>query len=254
MQREIQNLTRLDNAQCLRDYGQAKFLTKWRNLLLVTDAQLSDGATIVNVYSGDWTTLKSSPDWPCSGINGTLDAIGPEGGLLALYDLLDLTSRSVFNQTWSSARNDTLPCNVQSLISGATSWTLTLSDHNKDDATSRMANVRYCLAQSNHMCSILVNTTLLWIVVACNAIKIICLCSTLCTRGFRPLVTIGDAVESFLVQPEAETEKLGPISVTDIRQNRAASLKHIEQRRAVRVGRSRANVASRARWTVCMLM
>ncbi|PPJ52789.1 hypothetical protein CBER1_11444 [Cercospora berteroae] len=186
LQRNFSSLTRMGNAECLRNYTQPQFLTNWHNLLIVTNARLPTGETIANAYSGNWTTTRGSAEWPCTGSAATLNAI----------------------------HTDT----------------------------------------AKESCSILINTTLVWIVIICNAIKILCLGVTTCIRNFTPLVNIGDAIESFLTNPEQDTARLGPVSASDVRKGRLASRKHVEYTRTVRVGRSRANVASRTRWTFCVIV
>ncbi|CAK1366679.1 unnamed protein product [Cercospora beticola] len=256
LQRNFSGLVRMSNAECLRSYTQSQFLTDWHNLLIITNAKLPSGNAIANTYSGNWTTTSGAPDWPCAGFKTTIDAFRFEPEQHFLADSFGVSSMfGLVNKTLDSARTELTACDVSNLINNGPSWTLALASHYNVTGRLKAAEVQYCLAEAaDRSCSILINTTLVWVVILCNAIKILCMVTTTCIRDFVPLVNIGDAIESFLTQPEQDTARLGPISASDAWKGRPAHRKHVEITRTVRVGRSRANVASRARWTVCIII
>ena len=79
--------------------------------------------------------------------------------------------------------------------------------------------VDYCLAeQTTARCSIRVYQPLIIVVIAFNAVKVAALIATMVmSRTFSPLVTVGDAVSSFLGRSDPITAELGPISFDEIR-------------------------------------
>jgi hypothetical protein len=70
------------------------------------------------------------------------------------------------------------------------------------------------------------STEIMYIVIAANAIKILCFSLALRTTSFRPLVTLGDALASFMTRPDPHTKDIGPLSAAQIRKaTRRASLR-----------------------------
>lgn len=71
-----------------------------------------------------------------------------------------------------------------------------------------LARVSYCLAEETEaQCTVVVATTLLAVVILCNSVKTICLSCIILRgrRGFAPLITVGDAVASFLAIEDVTT-------------------------------------------------
>ena len=82
-------------------------------------------------------------------------------------------------------------------------------------SSTAMAAVEYCLVQSlSQDCTVEIFTGLLWTVIICNLVKVVCFIALLYTR-FTPLITTGDAVASFLADPDSTTELLGPYAAHD---------------------------------------
>ncbi|KAL6714604.1 hypothetical protein ACLMJK_008029 [Lecanora helva] len=70
--------------------------------------------------------------------------------------------------------------------------------------------VEYCLAESiEPHCIVTFNVFLLLIAVICNAVKAAALLTLLFLPGFKPLITVGDAIASFLTYPDQITAKDG---------------------------------------------
>lgn len=98
--------------------------------------------------------------------------------------------------------------------------------------------VDYCLAESYHgKCAAKISTPLLALVVGCNIVKVLVFCGTAWVnmKSFKPLVTVGDAVKSFLKEPESGARGQGPLSVMDVvagaeERNAAAEKREREQR------------------------
>ena len=90
-------------------------------------------------------------------------------------------------------------------------------DGSNDCEKSYSAPVQYCLAEPfADRCTVNVSIKLLLTVIVCNALKIVCMLATLCTRGFKPLVNIGDAITSFWERPDPETTKKGALEVSAV--------------------------------------
>ncbi|WJG35878.1 uncharacterized protein FOBCDRAFT_204566 [Fusarium oxysporum Fo47] len=77
--------------------------------------------------------------------------------------------------------------------------------------------IDYCLAQhTQETCQIFVATPLLVVVIACNFVKLACFVVTLFGLQFSPLITIGDAVESFLDEKDTRTVGFGVLTAATI--------------------------------------
>ena len=83
--------------------------------------------------------------------------------------------------------------------------------------------VQSCLAQPASAlqaeCTISISISLLLAVIICNAIKFLCLLAVLLTPRFYPLVTVGDAVCSFMERHDPTTAGYGPLSMFDTKEH-----------------------------------
>jgi hypothetical protein len=86
-------------------------------------------------------------------------------------------------------------------------------------------NVKYCLAEETDRpcrpCRPAISPPILLTVLVCNAVKVICFILTLSTCGsMHPLVTNGDAVESFLLNPDARLKDRRLVSKADVKKHK----------------------------------
>ncbi|KAF8542363.1 hypothetical protein BDD12DRAFT_876690 [Trichophaea hybrida] len=66
--------------------------------------------------------------------------------------------------------------------------------------------VKECWAEKRGAdCRLQFSTTLLWIVIVCNFIKALCMILSLLMHDFIPLATLGDAIQSFMREPDPTT-------------------------------------------------
>ncbi|KAE9575181.1 hypothetical protein CGMCC3_g8517 [Colletotrichum fructicola] len=73
----------------------------------------------------------------------------------------------------------------------------------------------YCVSRSlEEQCNLVVDTRFLAIVVGCNLLKLLGLAATWLCLKKRPLLTIGDAMESFLTQPDITTRGCGMMCIS----------------------------------------
>lgn len=184
------DLVRLDPVECINAYNHNP-LTDYANVLVVTDVPSSGNTSILNL----WTT--------------------------ELWEL--------YPETWMcSTVEDHVPtlCDASSLVATAAGgkWSLfgMLVDNRSEPGIDRWAdceenrksyNVQYCLAQPTRpeACYIGIVTDTLAAVIASNAVKVICLIWICFWLRRRPLLTIGDAVASFLERPDPWTNNMGTL-------------------------------------------
>lgn len=218
LQNEVSGLTRLENADCIRAFGTTTIVTKWRNVLLVSDFEQPD-QSLIQFYSHVIQEGYDDLDWVC---NGT--AV------------------------------DRVKCDTASLILDASTWTLNGSQHcvenyteiydygtynhtysslrTCEDPLPFTANVKYCLAQTAEPeCTVAISTPLLSVVIVCNVLKIVCMLLTLVHTHFSPLATVGDAIASFMRYPDKTTELRGPLSALDVRRGLWEETEKMSQKR-----------------------
>ena len=77
-------------------------------------------------------------------------------------------------------------------------------------------DIDYCLAEkAESHCKLYFNTLLLLLVLLCNIGKLLCLFSTLMLARYDPLITVGDAIASFISFPEESTMNRGALTYDD---------------------------------------
>ncbi|KAE9582748.1 hypothetical protein CGMCC3_g1083 [Colletotrichum fructicola] len=224
------SLTRLDNSQCIQAYQSSLYESSWKNLLLVTS--LSNNDSIIQVWTHQAEAIETSENWLCHG------DVGPNG-------------------------NAATTCNFNDLVSHASSWKIAgvCRDNTYSSACVSPfdAPILYCLAEPfPGNCKIQVSTTLLTIVILFNAVKVACLLTTAFSRKFEPLGTVGDAISSFLEQPDDRTANLGPVCKSLV-QKHSWKKAYISGSQNMsfpfkRKPRRWARAVSGSRWFICMAL
>lgn len=204
LQNNTEDLARLENADCIRQYGLNRLQPSWKNVLVVSESNVS--GPLVSTYYHHAEYLQNDLDWICG---------KHESG---------------------SSR---LQCDTQNMLANSTNWTIkdveriwdphsyTDPDDNRSyDGHSRYssfeANVKYCLAErTEQRCTVQISTPLLGIVIICNLVKLLCLAGTLLARNFHPLATVGDLINSCLDNPDSYSRGRGPISAEDVLRSEA---------------------------------
>ena len=83
----------------------------------------------------------------------------------------------------------------------------------------RSLPIQYCLAESlEEHCTVNISVPMLAIVIVCNALKIACFLTTAFVLKFRPLATIGDAISSFLENPDVFASELGTVNASKVQE------------------------------------
>lgn len=211
LQSNVDHLTRLENEDCIRAYGTNFLQSKWKNVLVVSDANVT-GPLIIGYYH-QAELLTNDLGWICG------------------------------KQTQGAKAR----CDTKTMLSHPTNWTIAGLEVNQDEALVRRfmsysrwdgydpqgpyfeASVKYCLAETaKQHCTIEISIPLLGVVLLCNLIKVICLSSALLIRSFHPMATIGDLISSCLSEPDPSTRGIGPITAKGVRRSKAMRLVHRE--------------------------
>lgn len=177
LQKNKSGLTKLENEECIRTYGH-EFVTRFLNVLLVTN----DSQTALDPVLGgyEYHPAPSSDD-----------------------------DSQVLNLGWLC--NEQYGCNIRNRTRHASTWDYELSNN-------RSARVSYCLAQPvNPRCKVEILPEVLAVVIACNVMKVICFASLLMKRNFKPLMILGDAIASFMADPDPTALSSGPLSAESVR-------------------------------------
>ena len=100
--------------------------------------------------------------------------------------------------SWICQRS--VPCEADYMLKHASNWTLSYR------ANHTTFPVQYCLSQPvEEHCQVQFSILIIGIVMACNVVKALCMLLALRQQKSRPLVTLGDAIEDFLVKPDRST-------------------------------------------------
>ncbi|THX04654.1 hypothetical protein D6D18_03211 [Aureobasidium pullulans] len=225
----VDNLTRLENEDCIRQYGLNSLQSSWKNVLLVSIANVT--GPLIRPYFHHAEEKWDDLGWICG------------------------------NQSTGVGYQDNgHNCNTAALLSHSTDWVIKdyLIEQQKitfkDGSVGYMgsdaggppyeASIKYCLAEPTEQhCTVQISTPLLGIVLLCNLVKVLCLAGILFVRGFYPLATVGDLISSCLSDPDSHTHGKGPLAAKDIPRHDSASYgkwlpKLVEGYRQIHVERS----------------
>ena len=87
---------------------------------------------------------------------------------------------------------------------------------NSDFGSIQPVVAQYCLAESiKPHCKVTFNVFMLLIAVVCNAVKAAAFLVLLLLPDFKPLITVGDAVASFLTVPDNATARIGAPTIAE---------------------------------------
>ena len=168
-------LQRLDRKACIAAYGR-DFVSDRRDVVLVlTDAGQLDNVLTAVSYS---QPNQSSYAWLCS--------------------------RQLIWATLTTALFPSMPtettCNITELIQNADKWRFE-ADFLKVNST-----IEYCLSQNtSEHCQLQFSIEILIIVVIVNLVKLVCMLHTVSSNDTNTIVTLGDAIASFLQDPDSST-------------------------------------------------
>ena len=129
--------------------------------------------------------------------------------LLARQDT-DFSTSEIATQDWMCSAFPYISCDVNQLRAQASSWTLNDTVYlSSDDLYSQQYQVDYCLSQPvGEQCKVQLSLVIIALVIVCNAIKLCCMLVILWKKQSTPLVTIGDAIESFMLEKDPTTRDM----------------------------------------------
>lgn len=170
----------LTNEACIKIYMQS-YVTDNTNVLAVTSS-LNDSSLVLNstypayVYSQDGYNSLGDP-WICGD---------------------------------SMHYNETTTCDTSAILTEAANWTMKMEIYaGVPGLEYRAVPIQYCLSQRvEERCTTQFSLLIIIIVIICNITKLACMIMLLLRQQAKPLVTLGDAVESFLETPDPTTENM----------------------------------------------
>ena len=184
-------LNSLNVTECIKAYGN-RFVSNYGNLLLVYDMDYQYNSLLLQGQNGG--TGKQDPGY--------------------------LISSDLNFGNWM-CRGDGDQCDFNDLIrNNVTYWNPWADyDFGMGMQTNRTeyvldGTIKYCLVEEvDRSCRLSVSLTIMKTILICNVIKIICFVITLLVGGsMYPLITNGDAVQSFLLRPDTNLQ--GPCLVS----------------------------------------
>ena len=121
--------------------------------------------------------------------NSTNSLLGIEGG--HTYSFKD----NIYPNTWIAEGFTDYTGNIDA--ADAKTWTY---------GTSRQYPILYCLSTKfEDRCELQVSVIIMAIIITCNFVKLVCMTTMAWRRNDQPLVTLGDAIESFLNETDPTT-------------------------------------------------
>ena len=189
-------LKRLENGDCIDNY-RSNLQSKYSNVIVVTSLN-ETSLPNPSAWSFSPTPQKGSSaekdttaSWLCGGFNiGKSCIVTPDNA-----------------SDWKFAY---CPPSSSQILPGIGFCT--------GSAQVNVTKAEYCLAEpTDAPCSVGLSMPLLITVIIMNAAKVCALIYLTFRRTFRPLVTLGDALASFLSYKDLTTENLGPVSAHEIR-------------------------------------
>ncbi len=166
---------KLENKACIDTY-EASVLSKYADVLLITSYANSTDSLIEgnsrmlpNILSS--SAFQSQTDWIC--------------GMPYNMGECDKTQIRKHSQDWSIIANSYL----------------------EENPAAPVMPIQYCLSQRvEEHCQLQFSLAIMVIVILCNLLKTVCMGIIAWKRDWQPLVTLGDAIASFLDRPDLTTE------------------------------------------------
>lgn len=218
----------LDTATCLKLYSN-DFLTGRRNLLLVTNSttatwtngSLFEAGSIFGVMDSSLWTSRVDNDsswrpegWWCQSYgdsDGIVEPYLPPIGVGVSYSINLAPSWKSLVQD-GLLRTNEIHCSLRIAMMEADSLAFEAKEiWNGNPSTPADTaipwKIEYCLSQRvPESCQLGFSPYIMLIVVVCNIIKVACMVASLRALNDAPLVLIGDAIASFLEDPEKLTQ------------------------------------------------
>lgn len=186
LQHDNHSWDRLENADCIATFG-ASYVTEYLNVVLVSSSTFNNNS-ILNGWSilatpenSDNRNFRSDLGWICG--------------------------------------NQNAPCDIGLAAKKSANWMLPWWNNiNRPPPHYEMVQVEYCLAQSfKSQCTVVLSIPMLATVIFSNGIQFLFVLWAILMQDFDPVITTGDAIASFMADPDPCTVKQGTLSVFDVR-------------------------------------
>ncbi|KAI9738738.1 MAG: hypothetical protein M1834_008243 [Cirrosporium novae-zelandiae] len=182
--------TNLSNIDCINAYNQP-FMTNRRNLILISATASSNEnytkiGSVLDYYIPAVTEMSLPTEWLC-----------------------------LQHSEWYTGSGS---CDTKVAVQHASSWSweyvFTAYENGEYSAS---ATIDYCMSEvvEGH-CKLYFNVTVMAIVLCCNLAKTVCMFLTVYKQSNEILVTVGDAIVSFLDNPDLTTKGMCLLSKTDV--------------------------------------
>ena len=160
----------------------------------ISSWQQLDNAACIRAYAQPYVSACGDIVAISSTVNGS-----------ALIEISESEGLGSDTYSWlcSSSINPALddkPCDVDHTLKNAQGWALS------DESNSHLWPIQYCLSQPvSERCQVHFSVIIVGVVMVCNFLKAFCMLLALRRQTLQPLVTLGDAIEEFLVKPDRTT-------------------------------------------------
>lgn len=251
--RNPQRFQNLSLSECMTRYD-SRYITDRRDIILVTPKRTWANGTFF--LFGTTVVDLSSPLYPDKTM-WLFAAYDNPSGQFTEYDSKYREDLSATLRWWackdtprlcysdpSDTRSYCNPCNIKSTIANLDGWTI------------GGFPISYCLSELHESkCEVQFSLAILIIVMICNAIKALCMFLALRSLEDKPLVTIGDAIMSFLETPDKTTVGCCLLSKRDLNRLNKRNPQQVPQDR---FWRPRTyfwfNGPSLTRWLLCIAL
>ncbi|KAK7708318.1 hypothetical protein SLS57_009052 [Botryosphaeria dothidea] len=262
---------RLNNSDCIRAYAQA-ILPSRRNLVLVVSNSPRDNPEIRTVpYNIEVNSSMETFYQSCANSSG--DPIRtPTMGLVSCSENSSLYAIDSYSNSlapvvsgyryvwfsWICSQDDSYPeYNIPGAICSDGAWQSV-----RDDSSRWSVNgydVEYCISEVvEDQCRLNVAINLLIVVIVFNAVKVVVITLVIWKIRDRPIVTVGDAAESFIRQPDITTKGMCLLTRADASKQSSKNVQFaygpVEPKPYKMEKKRRGSAASKARWATAMIL
>ena len=199
--KNVTNWTKLSNEECIQTYGQS-VVTAHGDVLAVSSAWENPSLSLANGLNArcpvEWIAAPNAGSqssvpysWMCQKSARKFDPF-----TLAIWTASHTTA---LRWMFTSGTKSLTTCDVGNI--DPKNWTIA-------DAEFKPYPVQYCYSRPvAERCKLQFSLAIMSIVIVCNLVKMMCMLLMLLHQRSKPLVTLGDAIESFLVKPDPTTNQ-----------------------------------------------
>ncbi|KAK6858563.1 hypothetical protein PG995_006262 [Apiospora arundinis] len=195
----------------MNEYRSYEYRSRYTDLLIIVSTGTSN--------THGWLRNQVFEFDPQSNLTDLWDPIFPPGKLNSLWywtqcELVNLKSNTCGSVLGIPNEKDKQPLNKTNLRL----WFGEFNDDEKAQGYTRMRgelDIESCFAKPPESCKIMVSNDLLLVVLSCVLVKVVTCIVVLWNQQDASLVTPGDAIESFITNPDVYTYGLATLNITD---------------------------------------